>query len=168
MRILVTGAANPFGAAVCEALAQAGHTVRAFGIAAGEDPFHGAANIECYPGDVVAGGSIEPVAVECQVLVHCANLDEPTGNRVADAVKVEAGTRYARYAAERELVSQFITLFPAAIPRGLGAAVHQAETHVKATRKLVPHMLGHVAAPEEAVRQVLAAVGRLHTQAVPA
>lgn len=168
MRILVTGAANPFGAAVCEALAKAGHTVRAFGIPAGEDPFHGAANIECYPGDVVAGGSIEPVAVECQAIVHCANLDEPTGDRIADAVKVEAGTRYARYGAERELVSQFIALFPAAVPRGLGSAVHQAETHVKATRKLVPHVLLHVVTPEEAVRQVMATIGRMPAAAVPA
>lgn len=155
MRILVTGAANPFGAAVCEALAKAGHTVRAFGVPAGEDPFHGNANIECYPGDVVTGGSIEPVAAECQVVVHAANLDPVGEDRVAHAVKVEAGTRYARYGAERELVSQFIVLFPAAIPRGIGSAMHQAEAHVKATRKLVPHFLLHVVTPGEAVSQVL-------------
>src|SRR5688572_4920208 len=103
MRILVTGAANPFGAALCQALAQAGHTVRAFGVPAGEDPFHGAAGIECYPGDIVTGGSIEPVAAECQAIVHAANLDEAKGDRVADSVHIEAGTRYARYGAEREL-----------------------------------------------------------------
>jgi nucleoside-diphosphate-sugar epimerase len=168
MRILVTGAANPVGAAVCEALARAGHTVRAFGIPAGEDPFHGAANIECYPGDVVAGGSIEPVAAECQALVHAANLDAPTGDRVADAVHVEAGTRYARYAAERELVGHFIALFPAAIPRGLGPAVHQAEAHVKATRRLVPHFLLYVVTPEEAVRQVLGILAKVPVAAAPA
>ena len=161
MRILVTGAANPFGAAVCEALAHAGHNVRAFGVPAGDDPFHGAGNIECYPGDIVTGGSIEPVASECQVLVHAANLDEPTGDRVADSVHVEAGTRYARYGAERELVSQFIVLFPAAVPRAIGTALQQAEAHVKATRKLVPHFLVTVTTPDEAARQVLAIVAKV-------
>lgn len=158
MRILVTGAANPFGAAVCRSLAHAGHTVRAFGVPAGDDPFQGAANIECYPGDIVTGGSIEPVAAECQAIVHAANLDDPTGDRSADAVHVEAGTRYARYGAERELVQKFIALFPAAVPRGIGAAVQQAEAHVKGTRKLVPHTLLYVATPDEAARQVVAAL----------
>ncbi|MEK6975331.1 MAG: hypothetical protein AABY18_03205 [Candidatus Thermoplasmatota archaeon] len=160
MRILVTGAANPFGAAVCEALAKAGHTVRAFGIPAGVDPFHGADNIECYPGDVVAGGSIEPVAVECQAIVHCANLDDAGKDKQVQAVRIEAGTRYARYGAERELVSHFIAVFPAVPARGMGEATRQAEAHVKATRKLVPHFLLHVASPDEAARQVLATLAK--------
>lgn len=160
MRILVTGAANPFGAAVCQALAKAGHDVRAFGIPAGEDPFPGAANIECYPGDIVTGGSIEPVAAECQAVVHCANLDAAGADKAADVARIEAGTRYARYGAERELVQQFIALFPATVPRGFGKATAQAEAHVKATRKLVPHFLLHVATPDEAARQVIATLAK--------
>lgn len=161
MRVLVTGAANPHGAAVCKALAKSGHTVRAFGIPAGEDPFHGAANIECYPGDVATGGSVEPVASECQAFVHASNLDDPGEDKAAHAVKVERGTRYARYSAERELVSSFVALFPATPPRGFGDAFKQAEAHVAATRKIVPHTLLHVASPDEAVQQVQAALARV-------
>lgn len=155
MRVLVTGAANPFGAALCKALAEDGHAVRAFGIPPGEDPFHDH-RIEVYPGDVATGGSVEPVASECKVLVHAANLDAPAGDAAAHAVHVEAGTRYARYAAERELVERFIALFPAGAPRGLGKVLKQAEQHVVATRKLVPHHVLHVATPDEAVRQARA------------
>lgn len=157
MRVLVTGAANPFGAALCKALADEGHAVRAFGIPAGEDPFHDP-RIEVYPGDIANGGSVEPVASECKVLVHAANLDAPVGDAAAHAVHVEAGTRYARYAAERELVEHFIALFPAGAPRGLGKVLKQAEQHVVATRKIVPHHLLHVATPDEAVRQVKGAI----------
>lgn len=160
MRVLVTGAANPFGAAVAKALAKSGHTVRAFGIPAGEDPFH-TAGIEVYPGDVAIGGSVEPVAAECQAFVHCSNLDAPTGDKVADAVHYEAGTRYARFSAERELVSSFVAVFPATPPRGLGEALKQAEAHVTATRKIVPHVMLHVASPDEAVQQVQAALAKI-------
>lgn len=159
MRVIVTGAANPTGAALCKALAKAGHQVRAFGIPAGEDPFHDAA-IEPYPGDIATGGSVEPVAAECQVFVHASSLDAVGDDRQAHAVKVERGTRYARYSAERELVSQFIAVFPANPARGFGDVQKQAEEHVRATRKIVPHFLLHVASPDEAVRQVLATVGK--------
>jgi uncharacterized protein YbjT (DUF2867 family) len=161
MRIVVTGAANPFGAAVCLALAKAGHDVRAFGIPAGEDPFHGAANISCYPGDIATPGSVEPVAVECQAFVHCSNLDTPGDDKAAHAVIIERGTRYARFGAERELVSLFAALFPAAPARGWGPVLKQAEAHVVATRKIVPHVLLHVASPQEAVQQVQAALARI-------
>lgn len=161
MRVVVTGAANPFGAAVCQALAKAGHTVRAFGIPAGEDPFHGVANIECYPGDIATGGSVEPVAAECQAFVHCSNLDPVGEDKAAHAVHVERGTRYARYSAERELVSSFLALFPASPARGWGEVLKQAEAHVAATRKLVPHAILHVATPQEAVQQVQAALSRV-------
>jgi nucleoside-diphosphate-sugar epimerase len=160
MRILVTGAANPHGAAVCRALADKGHTVRAFGIAPGEDPFHHP-QVEAFPGDLAIGGSVEPVAAECQALVHCAAFDAPASDRAAHAFHVERGTLYARYAAERELVSQFVAVLPSSAPRGLGDAVHQAEAHVKGTRKLVPHVLLYVATPEEAVREVLASIARI-------
>ena len=161
MRVIVTGAANPFGAAVCKALAKAGHDVRAFGIPAGEDPFHGAAGISCFPGDIASGGSVEPVAAECQAFVHASNLDPAGDDRVAQGVHIEAGTRYARYSAERELVSMFAALFPAAAPRGLGDAVKKAEAHVAGTRKIVPHVALHVATPDEAVKQVQAALAKV-------
>lgn len=154
MRVLVTGAGNPFGAAVATALADDGHEIRAFGIPAGRDPFHGAANITCFPGDLATGGSIEPVASQCEVVVHCANLDGVGDDKALDTARIEAGTRYVRYSAERELVAQFIALFPAAPARGQGAALKQAEAHVAATRKLVAHHIVHVATPQEAVQQV--------------
>lgn len=160
MRILVTGAANPYGAAVCRALADLGHTVRAFGIAPGEDPFHHP-QVEPFAGDLAVGGSVEPVAAECQALVHCAAFDDAVPGGQSQSFHVERGTLYARYAAERELVAQFIAVMPSAAPRGLGAAVKQAETHVQGTRKLVPHVLLHVATPEEAARQVAASIARL-------
>lgn len=162
MRVLVTGAANPFGAALCKALADDGHTVRAFGIPAGEDPFDDP-RIEVYPGDIATGGSVEPVASECKALIHAANLDPPAGDLTAHAVHVERGTRYARYAAERELVEHFVALFPAAAPRGLGKVLKQAEDHVRATRQLVPHHILHVATPDEAAQQVRATLARVQT-----
>ena len=161
MRVVVTGAANPFGSAICKALAKNGHDVRAFGIPAGEDPFHGTPGISCFPGDIATGGSVEPVAAECQAFVHASNLDAAGADRTAFAVHVERGTRYARYSAERELVSMFVALFPASPPRGLGDVVKKAEAHVAGTRKIVPHTMLHVATPDEAVKQVTGALAKV-------
>ncbi len=147
MRILVTGAENPTGAAIATALAASGHTVRAFGIAPGTNPFADQARIEPFAGDVALGGSLEPVASECQAIVHAASLDSK-----ASAVHVASGTRYARFAAERELVQQFVVLLPADAPRSLSSAIEQAETLVKATR--VPHTLLVAETPEAAATQV--------------
>lgn len=160
MRILVTGAANPFGAAVAHALAEAGHTVRAFGIPAGEDPFHDA-HIECFPGELATGGSIEPVASECQVIVHCAALDAAGKDKAAHARHVEMGTMYARYSAERELVAQFIAVFPKDAPRPSAKSLQLAEAQVAATRPLVPHAILRVATPDEAAKQVVAQLGKI-------
>ena len=124
MRVLVTGPLNPVGRAVVEALAADGHQVRAFGIPPGERPF-AAANVEAYPGWVEVGGSLEPVAVECQALVHCSSLDEPGKDKAAHAVKVERGTLYARYAAERELVGAFVCVLPDEPGRAWGKVVEQ-------------------------------------------
>lgn len=164
MRVLVTGAGNPFGAAVAEALAEAGHDVRAFGVPAGSQAFQHD-RIAAFPGDLATGGSMEPVASQCQAIVHCANLDAPSGDKARDAARIEAGTRYARYCAERELVSKFIAVFPPLAPRGLRAPLKAAEAHVAATRALVAHHLVHVATPQEAVQQVQALVAAI---AVPA
>lgn len=137
MRVLVTGPLNPVGRAVVLGLAERGHQVRAFGVEPGEQPFAGAANVETYPGWVQVGGSLEPVAVECRAIVHCAPLDEPGDDRQAHAAKVEKGTLYARYAAERELVGAFIVALPAA-GRAWSKVLEQARHHAVGTRRLVP------------------------------
>lgn len=163
MRILVTGPTNPVGAPLVRALANAGHEVRAFGVPAGDDPFHGLAKVRCFPGDVAVGGSLEPVASECQAIVHAASLDGMGDDAKAHSAHIEKGTLYARYAAERELVQLFACLLPAEAPRAYGKAVSQARTHAKATRKLVPHLVLDVADPGAAVQSVLAAIANLRT-----
>jgi nucleoside-diphosphate-sugar epimerase len=137
VRILVTGPLNPVGRAVVTALAKQGHQVRAFGVDAGSDPFRGMANVECYPGWVWVGGSLEPVASEVRALVHCAPLDAPGDDRAAHTAMLEKGTLYARYCAERELVGAFVVAFPAS-PGRHSKALAQARAHVTGTRKLVP------------------------------
>lgn len=161
VRVLVTGPLNPFGAAVAKALAADGHEVRAFGVPAGTDPFHGQGGIRVFPGDIALGGSVEPVAAECQVLVHCANLDAAGDDRSAHAVHIDSGTRYARYSAERELVSAFIALFPAQAARAYEQPLRNAEAHVVGTRKIVPHHVLRPATPADAANQVRAMVARL-------
>lgn len=155
MRVLVTGPLNPVGRALVAGLSAAGHQVRAFGVPAGENPFAGLANVECYPGDVALGGSIEPVACECQAIVHGSNLDAPGKDPKAHAVKVERGTLYTKYAAERELVGAFIHVAPWSPGARHSAALRQAEAHVDAAR--VPHntVRADPANPQPAVEQVL-------------
>jgi nucleoside-diphosphate-sugar epimerase len=160
VRVLVTGCLNPVGRAVVSALAKDGHQVRAFGIAPGSDPFPGDARIECYPGWLQVGGSLEPVLSECQALIHCANLDAPGEDKQAHAVKVEKGTLYARYAAEREPVGAFVAVFPVAAGRTWGKVVDEATAHVAGTRRLVPTTVVESEDPEAVVGEVRAAIGR--------
>lgn len=160
MRVLVTGPLNPFGQAVVEALAGAGHDVRAFGVPAGEDPFHGLAHVECFPGDVALGGSIEPVAAECKAIVHCANLDAPGSDKHAHAVHLERGTLYTRYGAERDPAERFVALFPATPPRLWSKALEQAEEHVRRTHPVVAQSLLRVADPQEAAQKVVQLVSQ--------
>jgi hypothetical protein len=138
VRVLVTGPLNPVGRAVATALADDGHQVRAFGTEPGSDPFPGDTRIECYPGWLHIGGSLEPVLSECHALIHCATLDEPGDDRQAHAVHIERGTLYTRYAAEREPVGAFVAVFPASPGRLWGKAVDQARAHVAGTHRLVP------------------------------
>jgi len=161
MRVLVTGPLNPVGAAVARALAAAGHTVRAFGVPAGEDPFHDP-RIECYPGDVATGGSIEPVAVECQALVHASGLDAVGKDKLAHAVKLERGTLYARFGAERELVGRFVVLLPESPGSAFSDAVDAAEAAAKGTKSLVPTTVLRASDrdPEAAAKQVLGVLGK--------
>lgn len=165
MRVLVTGPSNPIGAALVKALADAGHEVRAFGIEPGQNPFAGLANVTTYPGWVQVGGSLEPVASECQALVHAANLDAAGDDKKAHAVHIERGTLYARYAAERELVQQFVALFPVDAPRAYAAPLAQAKAHAQATRKLVPVAVLEVADAPAAVKGVLAALANVKQEA---
>jgi hypothetical protein len=154
MRILVTGVRNPTGAAIAKGLAASGHTVRAFGLPPGTNPFADDARIEPFAGEPGLQGSLEPVAAECQAIVHAAALDED-----ATATTVETGARYARFAAERELVDQFVLVLPPNAPRSLASAVEKAETLAKAAR--VPHTILAAETPEAAsdqVQRILAAV----------
>lgn len=160
VRVLVTGSQNPVGRAVVAALVKDGHQVRAFGIPAGSDPFHGDANIECYPGLLQVGGSLEPVAAECHALVHCANLDAPGSDRQAHAALIEKGTLYARYAAEREPVGAFVAVFPVAPGRAWGKVIEQAKAHVSGTHRLVPMTVVESEDPEKVVAAVRAALAR--------
>lgn len=159
MRILVTGAANPYGAAVARAAADAGHDVRAFGIPAGKDPFHDA-RIACFPGLLASGGSIEPVASQCEAIVHCSAFDAMGKDKVASGVQLSKGTMYARYSAERELVSQFIAVFPTQPARALSAAVQASQAEVAATRKIVPHVILRASTPEDAAKQAVAQLAK--------
>jgi uncharacterized protein YbjT (DUF2867 family) len=161
MRVLVTGPLNPVGAACVRALSQAGHSVRAFGVPVGEDPFHGMANVECYPGDVATPGSIEPVGVECKALIHAASLDEPGKDVQAHAVKVERGTLYTRFGAERELMRRFVCVLPQSPDPKWAKVVEAAEAHARATRPAIPVTIvyGSRRDPEAVAREVLRLVG---------
>jgi uncharacterized protein YbjT (DUF2867 family) len=161
MRVLVTGATNPFGRAVIDAALAAGHTIRAFGVEPGLNPFGAKAGVEAFPGKVELGGSIEPVACECQAIVHCANLDEAGKDVAAHAVHIERGTLYSRYGAERELVNRFIVLLPESPERPFGKALAQAEAHAKATRPSVVTEILKVREPTAAAQRVVSILAKV-------
>lgn len=166
MRVLVTGPLNPVGEACVRALAQAGHEVRAFGVPPGTQPFGDLHAVACYPGDVATGGSIEPVAAQCQAIVHAASLDAPTKDRQAHAVKVERGTRYTRFSAERELVERFLCILPQSPDPAYMEAVDGAEAHAKGTNKVpVTILRATTRDPQATAKEVVRLLGRAESSA---
>lgn len=116
MRVLVTGATNAYGQAIVLELAAHGHHVRAFGVDPEDDRFDDLENVKTFPGWVETGGSIEPVLAEREALVHAACLDPvPKGRdgKRRAAVRIQQGSLYTRYAAEREQVDHFVHVTPA-------------------------------------------------------
>jgi uncharacterized protein YbjT (DUF2867 family) len=162
MRVLVTGPQSPVGRTLVEAIAKAGHHVRAFGVPPGEKPFAGTPNVECYPGQVELGGSVEPVASEVQAVVHCSNLDEPGRDRKAHAIHIAKGTLYVGYAAQRELVDDYICLMPWS-PGRWSEALRRAQEAAEAVR--VPHAVVRVdpANLQPAIDEVLRRLSRITT-----
>ena len=134
MRVLVTGATNPYGEAIVRRLAADGHAVRAFGVPAGDDRFGDIDGVTSFPGWVEVGGSIEPVLAEREALVHAACLDDPGKDKRKAAIHIERGTLYTRYAAEREQVDHFIHLAPVAPGRTYSQVQANARDQVEATR----------------------------------
>lgn len=157
MRVLVTGATNPVGEAIVRALLAKGHDVRAFGVRAGDDRFAGT-DAQCFPGWVEVGGSIEPVLSEREALVHAAGLDAHVKGKDGvrrHATKIQKGTMYARYAAEREQVDHFVLVMPANPGKVFGTLHAEAVSEVEQTRGDI-HV--HVVAHEDDVQATAADV----------
>lgn len=167
MRVLVTGAGNPTGEAIVRSLVAEGHTVRLFGVGPevadrfGED-------VAWFPGRIDVGGSIEPVLSERQAVIHVACLDPPGRDRKAHAVRIERGTLYTRYGAEREQVDHFVHVAPRE-DKVYREAQDRAVTVVEQMRGPIHWKVLHTApgGPEETARHVLDALregGRLGKQ----
>ena len=159
MRILLTGAGNPFGKAIVEALLRDGHHIRVFGD--GPETIRGLdrlGTVAWYPGDLQVGGSIEPALSERQVIVHAAPCDEPGKDARQHAVKVERGSLYARYGAEREQVDHFIHVAPAEPERAWRTVQQNAVQAVQGMRGDIVTTFIPAKTPEQAARDVVAAL----------
>lgn len=154
MRVVVTGAGNPFGRAIVHKLLAKGHMVRLFG--GGPEvvrAFEGEGTVQWHPGDLRVVGSIEPVLAEREVLVHAATMDEPHGDRTQWALGIERGAVGCRYGAERELLDQFIHLSPAR-PGRFAQAHQRAVATVESCRKVEASVVTAVE-PESTADEVL-------------
>ena len=136
MRVVVTGAANPQGEAIVDALVQKGFSIRLFAVDASVAAKWGD-KVQWYAGHVATTGSIEPVLAEREILVHAAALDTPGKDKAAHAFHIERSTLACRYGAERELLDQFIHVAPAADAKGVYKQVHDhAILTAQETRKV--------------------------------
>ncbi|MHB8633636.1 MAG: Rossmann-fold NAD(P)-binding domain-containing protein [Thermoplasmatota archaeon] len=164
MRILVTGAGNPFGRAIVRALVKRGDRVRIFGDGPeSAAPFEGLGpgSVAWYPGDVASAGSIEPALSERQALVHASGLDVATTDRKRDRIHIESGARYARYGAEREQVDDFVLVTPAQPERAFVKAHEAAIREVALLRGTIQHAIVTAKDPDSAASEVAALLGRL-------
>lgn len=159
MRVLVTGATNPTGEAIVRALAARGHHVRAFGVPADDERYQGVGDVKAFPGWVEVAGSIEPVLSERQVLVHAACLDpqpKGRGGRRKLAVRIDRGTQYTRYAAEREQVDLFVHVGPADAGRVWSDVQATAQRHADATRGIIQVRTVHAGPDPQATAEEVA------------
>ncbi len=157
MRVVVTGAGNPYGAAIVEALQKEGHMVRLFGGSA--ELSQRFPEAQWHAGDLSTIGSIEPVLAEREVLVHAACMDAPGRDKVAHAIHIERGTLGCKYGAERELVEQFIHITPAAPDRTYSVALARAVGIVESCRTVATHVV-LAADPAQTAADVIAAMGK--------
>lgn len=151
MRALVTGATNPTGQAIVKELAANGFHVRAFGTT---EDFGD--NVKSFPGWVEVGGSIEPVLAEREAVIHAACLDEVKDSSKY-AVRIEAGTRYTVYGAEREQVSHFVYVRPT-INKINSIVMEQADAHVAGIRGDINVKTIEASGPEATAAMVLDAL----------
>ncbi|MGB0652717.1 MAG: hypothetical protein ACPGQL_05905 [Thermoplasmatota archaeon] len=165
MKALLTGASNPHGRAIAEALLSAGHDVRLFGGEPGDlDGLEGlGGQVRWHPGQLEVGGSIEPVLSQREVLIHAANLDvlhQKVKDKHAAAVRIERGTLYTRYGAEREMVDLFVHVAPAGGDKVWGQVQEQATAHAKAARGVEVTVVNAAADPAATAKAVMDAVGK--------
>lgn len=146
MRALVTGD-NPTGHAIVKELAANGYKVRAFGMTPQFD------GVKSFPGWVDVAGSIEPVLAEREAVIHTACLDE-VKDRSKLAVRIERGTRYTVFGAEREQVHHFVYVRPTP-NKVIHDVLEQADGYVAGLRGDVNVKTINAMGPAETAKAVL-------------